>query len=139
MNNANDILQEVADYYSAKLTEHGDLPRGVDWNGEGSQVLRFEQLTKIVQQNEVFSINDLGCGYGALLDYLGSNYKKFNYNGCDISGDIIRAAQTRYKNITNAHFYVAAEPIDTSDYGVSSGIFSVRLGRSDAEWKTYID
>lgn len=139
MNKANNILQEVANYYSAKLAEHGDSPRGVDWNGEESQILRFEQLTKIIQQNEDYSLNDLGCGYGALLDYLNSHYKKFNYNGCDVSGDMISAAQNRHTNITNAHFFVASEPPDIADYGVSSGVFNVRLGRSDAEWKAYLE
>ena len=27
------ILTETARYYSAKITEHGDSPQGVDWNG----------------------------------------------------------------------------------------------------------
>ena len=59
------ILTEVADYYSAKLAEHGETPRGVDWNGEESQVLRFAQLAKIIQPSSTFSLNDVGCGYGA--------------------------------------------------------------------------
>lgn len=139
MNNSSDILQEVASYYSAKLAEYGDSPRGVDWNGEESQVLRFEQLTKIIQQNEDYSLNDLGCGYGALFDYLNSHYKNFNYNGCDVSGDMISAAQARFKNITNSHFLVASEPPVVADYGVASGVFNVRLGRSGAEWKTYLE
>ena len=41
---------EVADYYSAKLAEHGETPQGVDWNGAESQVLRFEQLTRIIDR-----------------------------------------------------------------------------------------
>ena len=67
VNNSNKILKEVSDYYSEKLAEHGNTPKGVDWNGEESQVLRFEQLTKVIHQGTVFSVNDYGCGYGALL------------------------------------------------------------------------
>ena len=64
----NDLLQEVAEYYSAKLHEHGVSPRGVDWNGEESQQLRFTQLAKIIQHQQGFSINDLGkVKYGTLL------------------------------------------------------------------------
>lgn len=62
------ILSEVANYYTDKLAQHGETPRGVDWNGTESQVLRFEQLGKILPASG-FSLNDLGCGYGALLDY----------------------------------------------------------------------
>lgn len=139
MNKANGILKEVSDYYSAKLAEHGDSPKGVDWNGEESQVLRFEQLTKIIQQDAGFSVNDYGCGYGALLDYLNDRYADFNYYGCDISSDMINAAQAKHRDIQRARFYVAAVPEAISDYGVASGVFNVRLGHSDAEWKEYLE
>lgn len=140
MENKNtDILAEVADYYSAKLAEYGVTPRGVDWNGEESQVLRFEQLSKVIHQPGGFSLNDLGCGYGALFEYMNSGGTDFIYNGCDVSGDMIRAAQARYPNNANARFAVAAEPFETADYGIASGIFNVRLGRGDAEWRDYLE
>lgn len=44
------LLDEVANYYSKKLSEHGNTPRGVDWNGEDSQIVRFAQLCKIIDQ-----------------------------------------------------------------------------------------
>ena len=44
--NTNKFLEEVTAYYSNKLTQYGATPKGVDWNGEESQVLRFEQLYK---------------------------------------------------------------------------------------------
>lgn len=138
-NKTTEILAEVADYYSAKLAEHGDTPRGVDWNGEESQVLRFDQLSKLIDQQGGFSLNDLGCGYGALCDYLNLRYRDFVYNGFDVSGDMIRAAQDRFANSSNARFAVAAEPPLSADYGIASGIFNVRLGRSDAEWRDYLE
>ena len=138
-NKANDILTEVADYYSAKLAEHGETPRGVDWNGEESQVLRFTQLAKIIQPSSTFSLNDLGCGYGALFDYLNTISQDFIYTGCDVSSDMIEAAKTRYATHANAHFVVASEPPEMADYGIASGIFNVRLGRNDAEWQQYLE
>jgi SAM-dependent methyltransferase len=133
------FLHEVADYYSAKLAEHGETPHGVDWNGDESQVLRFKQLVKVVDQKDKFSLNDLGCGYGALFDYLASNCQDFIYNGYDISVDMIRAASARYIGVNNAQFAVACEPPDTADYGIASGIFNVRLGLSDILWRDYIE
>jgi hypothetical protein len=47
-NNQTKLLDEVATYYAEKLAEHGDTPRGVDWNGEESQIFRFAQLCKII-------------------------------------------------------------------------------------------
>ena len=80
----NDILDEVADYYTGKLEAHGCTPGGVDWNGEESQVLRFEQLCRIIPDAGSFSINDLGCGYGALYEYLKPRYVDFDYRGIDV-------------------------------------------------------
>jgi hypothetical protein len=61
------------------------------------------------------------------------------YTGCDVSNDMIEAANARYANQANAHFVMASEPPDMADYGVASGIFNVRLGRSDAEWQQYLE
>jgi SAM-dependent methyltransferase len=139
MENKNtEILVEVADYYSAKLSEHGETPRGVDWNGEASQALRFEQLSRIIDRSKDFSLNDLGCGYGALLDYLNSRYQQFTYTGCDISAEMIRAANKRYAEDRNARFAITSEPPEIADYGIASGIFNVRLGRNDTEWRDYL-
>jgi len=138
-NKINNILSEIADYYSAKLAEHGETPRGVDWNGEEGQSLRFEQLAKLIEEPQGFSLNDLGCGYGALFDHLDSRYQDFTYNGCDISGEMIYAANSRFSKNKDAHFTVASEPSRLADYGIASGLFNVRLERDDAEWRDYLE
>ncbi|MBC2732266.1 class I SAM-dependent methyltransferase [Thiobacillus sp.] len=135
---ATELLREVAEYYSAKLGEYGVSPRGVDWNSEESQQLRFAQLSKIIQLEQGFSINDLGCGYGALFDYLSDHWRGFTYTGCDVSADMVWAAKERLGAKLNARFYVGSESPEVADYGVASGIFNVRLGRSDSEWHEYL-
>lgn len=130
-------MKEVSDYYSAKLAEYGESPRGVDWNSEESQSLRFEQLLKIVQKPGVISLNDLGCGYGALLDFLQSRCA-FSYQGVDVSAEMVDAARGMHSSVVDASFLVGARPSRMADYGVASGIFNVRLGRSDAEWWDYL-
>lgn len=133
-----DILTEVASYYSAKLAEHGETPHGVDWNGEESQTLRFDQLSKIIAGSESISVNDLGCGYGAYFAYLLQRYKDVRYTGLDVSGDMVAAAKRRYEAASNARFVCAAVPDQMADFGVASGIFNVRLGRSDSDWQAYL-
>lgn len=134
-----DLLHEVASYYSEKLAQHGETPRGVDWNGEESQTLRFAQLCKIVAKPDVFSLNDLGCGYGALLEFVAAKYQHFSYLGVDVSEDMVQAAKQRYQCNAQARFITTAEPDNVADYGVASGIFNVRLGRSDAEWRDHLE
>jgi SAM-dependent methyltransferase len=137
--NKTDLLTEVAYYYSEKLAQHGETPRGVDWNGEESQERRFEQLCKIIDGRTRFSLNDLGCGYGALHDFLIGRHSGFSYSGIDISESMIRSAEQRHRGRPQARFVLASQPDAVADYGVASGIFNVRLGRSDAEWRAYVE
>jgi SAM-dependent methyltransferase len=137
MNIADELLVEVAGYYSAKLAEHGQTPRGVDWNGEQSQSVRFDQLLRIVE-SDGFSLHDLGCGYGALVDHLGARFNDFSYCGFDISPQMVASARSRFKASPRVRFDVSSRPTESADYGVASGIFNVRLGRSDCEWSALI-
>ena len=134
-----ELLREVADYYSSKLAQHGETSRGVDWNNETSQTLRFEQLCKIIATPEGFSINDLGCGYGAFFEFLENRFQAVSYLGVDVSRDMVLAAERRHQGNARVRFTIASEPNYFADYGVASGIFNVRLGRSDAEWLAYLE
>ncbi len=136
---ASNLITDVAAYYSEKLAKHGDTPRGVDWNGEESQMVRFAQLCKIIDpKTPNFSLNDLGCGYGALLDYLRDIHANCTYLGVDVSQEMIKVAERRRTAADQARFITAAEPDEAADYGLASGIFNVRLERSDAEWFDYL-
>lgn len=137
--NDDKLLLEVATYYSDKLTRHGQTPQGVDWNGEEGQRLRFKQLCKIMHGSDRFSVNDLGCGYGALYDFLASSCEAFTYTGIDVAENMIHAAEQRYPGSERVRFVHAAEPDQVADYGVASGIFNVRLGRSDEQWLAYLE
>ena len=134
-----EILSEVATYYSEKLEKYGQNPLGVDWNGEASQILRFHQLSRIINMPSKFSVNDLGCGYGALFEFLSDKYENLTYTGIDVSNSMIRAAKQRYQETLQTRFIFAGEPDQVADYGIASGIFNVRMSRSDSEWLTHLE
>jgi SAM-dependent methyltransferase len=140
--NRDQLLTEVADYYSKKLEIHGETPKGVDWNGEESQTIRFAQLCEIIDPatapSDAFSINDIGCGYGALYDFLLRGYEAPIYFGIDVSATMIEAAERRRDGRPHVRFEIASVPMQTADYCVASGIFNVRLGRSEADWSAYV-
>lgn len=101
-----ELLSEVASYYANKLAEHGDTPQGVDWNGEESQTIRFEQLCKLIDLEKLaFSLNDLGCGYGALLDHLRGKHHACSYLGVDVSHEMIKVAEQRHAAADRARFH----------------------------------
>ncbi len=134
-----EMLNNVENYYNLKIREHGLTPKGVDWNGKESQLLRFQQLMKITgNQKANFSVNDLGCGYGALVDFLKEQFKNWNYFGVDISRDMIDFACNNISDSSCVQFKVAAVLQEIADYSVASGIFNVRLKYDDDMWWRYI-
>lgn len=136
MSSHQSFLDSIDKYYSEKVTLHGNTPAGVDWNGVDSQLLRFKILTKIITLDE-FSINDIGCGYGALLDYMISHYHSFEYRGNDISRDMISVANSLHQFSESAKFEHSMVPSRPANYCLASGIFNVKLNASDRDWEEY--
>lgn len=131
------LLEKVEKYYSEKLKKYGMTPSGVDWNGKEAQIIRFEQLSKVIKPGTKFSIVDYGCGFGSYYDYLSKNFKDFNYIGYDISAKMIDAAKELYSS-DNVSWTTKAQDLKPVDYVVSSGIFNVKLDRENHEWEGYI-
>src|SRR5689334_8102286 len=93
------LLKDIDQYYSEKLKKFGATPQGVDWKDAASQNIRFEQLLKLVPGNSAFSLNDLGCGFGSMFEYmLGKGYESFHFNGYDLSSEMIDQANTTFGN-----------------------------------------
>jgi SAM-dependent methyltransferase len=132
------MLNNVANFFSSSLAAHGTTPQGVEWNGENSQQVRFDQISKIISDKGGFSINDLGCGYGAYYDYLNATYNDVTYFGTDVSAPMICAATERHQAHSNVKYVVSKIPLQVADYSVASGIFNLRLNCSDAEWEQHI-
>lgn len=132
---SNDILSRVQEYYDEKLRIHGPTAHGVDWKSQASQQLRFEQLVKLIDHDRTFTINDFGCGYGALINYLESCGFQFQYVGFDISSDMIAQARELHPG---SSFVNDKGRLPQADYTVASGIFNVRLSTGEAEWKNYM-
>jgi SAM-dependent methyltransferase len=131
-------LGEIGRYYSGKLAAHGASPRGVDWNSSAAQQLRFKQLVRVCDREARFSLNDIGCGYGALLDYLCGHGKECDYLGVDISEAMIAKAGELHRGMTGCRFLVGERAGRVADYSVASGIFSVRLSAGDEAWREHL-
>jgi SAM-dependent methyltransferase len=134
-----DPRADVARYFGARLRAHGPTPRGVDWNSEEAQLVRFEQLLRVVDPAEPFSLIDYGCGYGALLDLLTARGWRADYRGYDVSAEMIQAAIARHGQGPGRRFVVDAADLEPADYGVASGVFNVRVGRSDEQWRAHLE
>lgn len=132
------IRERVANYYSAKVRQHGETAHGVDWNSTESQRTRFDQLLGIVPSEATeYSMLDYGCGYGAIVDVLAERGQPFRYVGYDVSEEMILRARRRHAG-ARCEFTTSAEELGPADYVVASGVLNVRLETSEAEWREYV-
>jgi SAM-dependent methyltransferase len=131
------ILGDVAQYYGDKLRQHGATPAGVDWKDESSQILRFEQLLRVVTDPRG-SVIDFGCGFGALLGNMRGKGFVGDYLGIDIASDMIETAASKYATDRKARFETGSSPSTQADYTVASGIFNVSMHHDKDAWKDYV-
>lgn len=134
------IAGDVSRYYTGTLAAHGATPRGVDWSCKPTQELRFVQLLKLCPFDAPFSLNDLGCGYGALRGFLHQRHRRarVDYLGTDLSSPMIEAARKRWGHLPQTRFESADAAPRFADYSVASGIFNVRLNHADADWEPWV-
>jgi len=135
------LRARVRDYYSGTIERHGPTPLGVDWPNAASQYLRFVQLLKVCDFARPFSLNDFGCGYGALLEYLAMRHAGADvaYRGVDVSAPMIATARARWAGSRHVKFAVGARCGQIADYSIASGLFNIRLGHPVADWETYVE
>ena len=136
-----ELLGQIAQYYSKKILTYGPTPLGVDWSCVPTQEMRFVQLLKVCVFDSPIRLNDVGCGYGALLAFLAKRHRKkaIDYLGVDLSPAMIAQAQRRWKNRALTSFQVASSGFRLADYAVASGIFNVKLTQPIALWERMIE
>jgi SAM-dependent methyltransferase len=133
------IRSDVDSYYTARVVRHGATPLGVDWSCQATQALRFVQLLKLCDFTKPFSLNDVGCGYGALVPYLVARYPdcEVDYLGIDLSRAMIGRARRRFAGPMR-RFVVGASSPRIADYSLASGIMNVNVGYSRQAWEAFI-
>lgn len=130
----------IADYYTGKVKKFGATPLGVDWTCVPTQEMRFVQLLKLCDFTSSLSMNDLGCGYGALLSYLDWRHVgcTIDYLGVDLSQAMLRRARRLWRNRPNISFVHGHASPRLADYSVASGIFNVQTSQPRDEWERFI-
>lgn len=140
-------LKKIADYYSQKIEEHGDTPRGVDWKDEESQQTRFKSFDPLFfngpTPDSKFTVLDYGCGKADHFAYLEKHYQNVKYHGFDISEKMIALAQQKFTSATSsqeAQFHTDKSSLPKQvDYSIACGTFTVRHDFSKTQWSEYLD
>ena len=134
------IYAEISRYYTDKVTQFGATPLGVDWTCVPTQQLRFVQLLKLCDFTRSFSLNDLGCGYGALLAYLDWRHAEctVDYTGVDLSAALIAHAHQLWRGRPRVRFAPGHRCSNVADYSIASGIFNVQLEQPLEVWEAFV-
>jgi len=135
------VHARIAEYYTRKVEMFGCTPLGADWTCIATQEMRFVQLLKICDFSAAFSINDLGCGYGALARFLHRRHGgcATDYLGIDLSAAMVRRARQHCRGLAGVRFVEGGSSPRTADYAVASGIFNVQQDEPDDRWDAFIE
>jgi len=135
------VYDEVERYYTGKVLAHGATPLGADWTCQPTQELRFIQLLKLCDFSQAFSLNDVGCGYGALAGFLARRHRnaKVDYLGMDLSQAMIEQARLRQAANIRTRFVAGTSIPRVADYSVASGIFNVKLTQHADLWQLFVE
>lgn len=132
----------VRDLYTNNLAEHGVSSRSVGWPQADAQTLRFEKLAQVIDltaPDVPVSVNDWGCGYGAMFAFLDARpgVELQRYVGYDVSSEMLDAAREHVPD-PRAQWVLGSDVDQVADYSFVSGTFNVRLQASDASWGEYV-
>jgi SAM-dependent methyltransferase len=112
----------VHDFYNGVLAEYGDTARGLHYNSDSSQQIRFRVLRELLPERLAgLTIVDVGCGFGDLLRYFQeANDPPGHYIGMDLHERMVEVARER-TGAEIIHGDVLADSLPAADWYVCSG------------------
>lgn len=137
------LLAPVARMYGQRLDQCGATARGVFWRGEEWQEVRFERLCSVISPHDAanggISINDFGCGYGAMFDFLIKEpvMNGSTYYGYDIAQEMIAACRDRIVD-PRAKFFRKMWATKKADYSFACGTYNLNGNADEEDWRKYV-
>ncbi len=134
----------MARIYGRRMNQCGATAKGVFWRDEKWQTLRFERLCGIFEPADLgnggITINDLGCGYGALFEYIADwpLMTGSQYFGYDITQEMIAAGRDRITD-PRAKFIRHMQATQQADYSIASGTYNMHGNADEKAWMTYVE
>lgn len=134
-----DHISQTIRFFEEKLAAYGPTAQGIDYNGIAAVHNRYSQILRALTQTSGFSMNDFGCGYGALVEYMQANgYCDFDYVGYDVAGAMIEEAR-RSQSGPRTQFVLGDRlALMRADYTVAQGVFNMKLATPEAVWADYV-
>ncbi|MES2786739.1 MAG: class I SAM-dependent methyltransferase [Pseudomonadota bacterium] len=97
------------------------------------------QLLNVIAPTQTLSVNDIGCGYGALAGFMHRRLRgvAIDYLGTDLSPEMIALARRKNRR-RSVCFEQGPGARRLADYSLASGIFNVRLHHPLDVWEAFV-
>jgi SAM-dependent methyltransferase len=128
------------EYYRQQLLEKGPTAPGVGWRTAESQELRFDKLLTVLGEDTdgAVSVNDLGCGYGALFQSLHRRGVPVErYYGYDITKEMLGSLREQVQD-ERVEGILGDRVTEKAEYSFASGVFYLRFDVADDDWSAYV-
>ncbi len=134
------IDSKIAEIYNQRFLQIGPMPEASMWFSKKRQFTRFDIIfneIKLLTRNNERSIIDIGCGYGAFIEFLSERGADdiWSYYGYDVSNEVIKFCKGHYSQ--DAAFYTGSIPTFMGDFIIMSGTFNFFPSKDYNSWKLY--
>ena len=137
-----EISNKLKKHHVNQFEKYGATSKGVDWGSDKENIdLRYKKMLNLVGGvKEKFSILDVGCGYGHLINFLEEEFEcDIEYVGIDLVEDMVSWSRNNYDNkytFINADF-LEYDFKQQFDYIVCNGILTQKLDASNISMDLY--
>ncbi len=135
----------ISQHYENCLEKNGTNYKGLDWPNFEDLQTRYKVMVDLFNfksAKDNFSVLDLGCGYGEIIEFLKKNNleNKIDYYGIDLSEKMIESAKKKYpgKNFKCQDILLNPLPDNNFDYIIMNGLFTEKRELSyDYMWEFF--
>lgn len=138
------LLQPVAKLFDKSVQVFGANHKAVAWRDPILQFRRFQVFSGLMTSSEDakggVSVNDLGCGYGAMFHAFADlpPLKNGKFFGYDISSEMLAVARKHIRD-PRATFIQSHVATEEADYSFVSGTYNMKLGAKNERWREYVE
>jgi hypothetical protein len=136
----NKTKESQMEIYRKLFDENRGTPMAVSSESLAHKFLRFKQIAGIFDQDDDFTIHDIGMGLADFYQFLLNEFpiKKIIYSGSEILEEYVNESKLRFPGNSFYLRDIAEESFkDKYDYIIMSGLFHQRRDTKIRDWEKF--